>query len=150
MTGTARIGVSLLLLFAARTSLAQGGSPRGDRCALFKTAEVQKLLGRPVEDGEAGSGGTLCQWFGKDQKSWVIVSVLDSSFFVDPRNASGYQVVPGVGRRAYTHMEDQGGGDTGWIGEAQTDKATVRITVMGRTATREAAAALLKEAVARL
>jgi hypothetical protein len=147
MTGTARLALSLLLLLAVRTSQAQG--PRGDRCALFKTAEIQKLLGRPVEDGESGSGGTLCQWFGKDQKSWVIVSVLDSSFFVDPRNASGYQVVPGVGRRAYTHMEDQGGGDTGWIGEAQTDKATVRITVIGRTATREAAAALLKETVAR-
>src|SRR5215475_806977 len=148
MTATARLAVSLLLLFAVRTGLAQG--TRRNPCALFKTAEVQKLLGRPVEDGEAGSGGTLCQWFGKDQKSWVIVSVLDSSFFVDQRNASAYQVAPGVGRRAYTFMEDQGSGNVGWIGEAQTDKATVRITVMGRTATREAAATLLKETVARL
>jgi len=148
MTVTARMALSLLLLFAVRTGLAQG--TRGNRCALFKTAEIQKLLGRPVEDGEPGSGGTLCQWFGKDQKSWVIVSVLDSSFFVDQRRASGYQAAPGVGRRAYTYMEDQGDGNTGWIGEAQTDKATVRITVIGRTATREAAAALLKETVARL
>src|SRR5215475_1228677 len=106
MTATARLAVSLLLLFAVRTGLAQG--TRRNPCALFKTAEIQKLLGRPVENGEPGSGGTLCQWFGKDQKSWVIVSVLDASFFVDEFRASGYQAVPGVGRRAYTHMEDQG------------------------------------------
>jgi hypothetical protein len=148
MTATARLALSLFLLFAARVGLAQG--TRGNRCALFKTAEIQKLLGRPVEDGEPGSGGTLCQWFGKDQKSWVIISVLDSSFFVDQPRASEYRVAPGVGRRAYTYLEDQGSGNTGWIGEAQTDKATVRITVMGRTATREAAAVLLKETVARL
>jgi len=147
MTAISRIALGILFLIAGPSVLAQG--PRGDRCALFKTAEIQKLLGRPVEGGEAGAGGTLCQWFGKDQKSWVIVSVLDSSFFVDPRRAPDYQVVPGVGRRAYTHSEDQGLGVTGWIGEAQTDKATVRITVMGPSATREAAAALLKETVAR-
>jgi hypothetical protein len=138
--------LALLLAMGEVTAQAQRKNP----CALFSTAEIQKLLGVPVEVGEPAAVGTACQWFGKDEKSYAIVSLVEPSYFFDPRGAPGYEAIDGVGKRAYTHPEDRGPGERGWQGMAVTDRATASAVLIGSTATRAGVATLLRQLVGRI
>lgn len=148
MTARHKLGLSLLL--AAATHVASAQAQRTDPCALFKTAEIQKLLGASVSSGEQAAAGTACQWYTKDDKSYVTISVIDSSYFFDPRQVPGYQTIPGLGVHAYSRPEDRGAGELGWSAMAKTNRVTASVVMVGATAKRETTVTLLRQLVERL
>jgi hypothetical protein len=136
---TYRRVLPLVLLFAAtRDAGAQGQN----LCTLFSTAEVTKLLGTPVASGEPLAHFPGCQWFGKDGESYVIVQVVDPTNWTDPRQASGYDALTGVGRKAYSHRDPEGG----WRAMALTDKVS-GVVLIGKSATRDGAVTMLRKLV---
>jgi hypothetical protein len=136
-----------MVLILSRMPSARADAP--NLCAKFTAAEAAAMLGTAVEAGELGSLGTSCQWFGKDQKSYAIISVVDTNYFIDPRQAPGYEVAPGIGTRAYSHPENRGPGEQGWTAMALTKSSTVSVVLIGTTAKRANAVAMLKQLVQR-
>lgn len=134
---------SVLLLLTAQLASAQ--SPPGKLCSLFTSAEIAKLLGTSVEGGEPAAMGTGCQWFGKDEESYVIVQVLDSTYWLDPRQAPGYEAIEGAGTRAYSHPEEGG-----WRAMALTSGRVAGVVLSGGSAKRSSAVMLLRQFVDRL
>ena len=139
-----RVGLGLALLLAPRLTGAQ--APQRDQCSFFTTAEVAKLLGTGVEPGESTGPVPGCQWFGEDEASYVIVQVVDTTHWLDPRQAPAYQSLAGVGREAYSHRDAEGG----WRAMAKTDRAVVAVVLIGGTATQAAAVTLLRQLVQRM
>src|SRR3990172_9708711 len=107
MSTVRQVCLGLLLLLTAQLAIAQ--APQRKLCPLFTAAEIQKLLGTAVEAGEPAAMGTGCQWFGKDEKSYVIIQVAGITNWLDPRQAPGYEAVQGVGKQAYSHPDQEGG-----------------------------------------
>lgn len=142
------VGLCLAALLAPAGAAAQ--KSRKNPCTLFTIPEIQKLLGTATDAGEAGAMGTSCQWFGKDEKSYAIISIVEPSYFFDPQGAPGYEVLDGVGKRAYTHPENRGPGELGFQGMALTEHATASVVLIGTTATRAGTGALLRQLVERL
>jgi hypothetical protein len=138
------IALALALLLAP--GLVGTQSPQPDQCALFTTADVAKLLGTGVEAGEATSPVPGCQWFGQHEESYVIVQVVGTTYWLDPRQAPDYQPIPGVGQRAYSHWDAEGG----WRAMARTDRLVASVMMIGRTATQEAVVTLLRRLVQQL
>ena len=137
--------LSLLILLAA-AQLAGAQIPQRKLCPLFTSAEVSKLLGTAVEGGEPAAMGTGCQWFGKDEVSYAIIQVQDSAYWLDPRQAPGYQTIVGLGARAYAHADAEGG----WRAMVLTGKGVALVVLIGTTAKRENAVELLKQLVERM
>lgn len=102
--------------------------PQRDQCSFFTTAEVARLLGTGVDAGESSGPVPDCDWFGKDEQSYVIVQVVDTTSWVDPRQAPGYELLAGVVRRAYSHRDAEGG----WRAMARTDRAVAVVVMIGR------------------
>ena len=147
---TARsLGLTLLLLLTAQLASAQ--TRRSNLCALFTTAEIEKLLGTSVEPGEPAAMGTGCQWFGKDEVSYVIIQVLPPDNWIDPRQAPGYEMIQGAGKRAYSHRETQStSGKGGWRAMALSNDTAVTVVLVGDTAKRTSAVPLLRQLLERL
>jgi hypothetical protein len=138
-----------LLLTTARAASAQ--AHRADICSMFSAEQVGKLLGTPVASGEPLTAQTGCQWWGKDDKSSVVASVVDTAYLIDPRGAPGYQVIPGLGKRAYSYVETQNLVDPGHaFTAAALARRGVVVTFRAPSATREGAVALLRSLVNRL
>lgn len=137
--------VLLILLLPLTARLASAQIPQADYCSLFTTAEIVQLLGTPVESGEPAGLGTGCQWFGEDEVSYVIIQVLDTTYWMDPRQAPGYETAEGAGKRAYSHPDVEGG----WRAMALTEKTSVAVVMIGATAKRPSAVSLLRHLVER-
>jgi hypothetical protein len=140
MPAYSRVLKSLLLALTIQVTSAQAQS---DHCSLYTAGEMSKLAGTPVESGEPAAMGTGCQWFGKDEKSYAIVQVLDTTYWLDPRQAPGYEAIGSIGKRAYSHPDQEGG----WRAMALTDKTTSTVVLIGKTATRAAALTILRKLV---
>ena len=138
-----------LLIGTAPAALAQ--KPRTDICSMFSAEAIGRLLGTPVATGEPLTAQTGCQWWGKDDRSSVVASVVDTIYLTDPRGAPGYRVIPGLGRRAYSYVETQNLVDPGhaWTAAAFSRKGIV-VTFRAPSATRAATVALLRSLVSRL
>ena len=134
---------SLLLLLTAQLTSAQ--TPQGNLCSLFTSSESAKLLGTPVESGEPAAMGTGCQWFGKDEESYLIVEVHDSTSWLDPKQAPGYEAIEGAGKKAFSHPEEGG-----WRASALTNGAVAAVVLSGGSAKRSSADMLLRQLVDRL
>ena len=128
------------LLLVALTTRLPDAHAQSSLCSLFTAAEIGKLLGTPVESGDPLAPGTGCQWFGQDEESYVIIQVADTTNWIDPRQAPGYQVLEGVGKRAYSHREEGG-----WRAMALTDKGISAVVLSGSSAKRESALAILRK-----
>jgi len=74
------------------------------------------------------------------------VQVVDTTNWVDPRQAPGYEPLAAVGRQAYSHRDAEGG----WRAMAKTDRAVAVVVMIGGTATRAAAVTLLRQFVQRM
>lgn len=135
----------LSLVFLLTAQLASAQTPQANRCSLFTTAEIATLLGTSVEGGEAAALGTGCQWFGKDEESYVIIQVLDTTYWLDPRQAPGYEAMEGAGKRAYSHPEEGG-----WRAMAVTNQVVAAAVLSGVTAKRTSIVALLRQLLERL
>jgi hypothetical protein len=135
---------TLSCLLLVLTTQLQGAHAQGNLCSLFTTAEVTKLLGTPVEGGDPLAPGSGCQWFGQDEESYVIIQVADTTNWIDPRQAPGYQALQGVGKKAYSHPEE-----SGWRAMAITDKGVSAVVLSGGSAKREDALSILRKLVAR-
>lgn len=124
-------------------------APKKALCSLFTTTEVATLLGAAVEAGEpAGLLTTApgCQWFGKDEKSYVIVQVAAPDIWMNPTEAPGYQAIPNVGKQAYSHRDPEGG----WRGMALVGNQVVVAQMIGATAQQANLATLIRQTVQRL
>ena len=131
---------SILLLPTTRLVTA---SAQANLCSRFSTAEITKLLGTPVESGEPLAPGTGCQWFGKDEESYVIVQVADTGNWIDPRQAPGYEVIEAIGKRAYSHPEEGG-----WRAMSLTDRNVFAVVLTGGSANRASAITILRKLTA--
>lgn len=134
------VGVCLLLT----AQLANAKTTQHNPCALFTTAEITTVLGTAVEGSEPAAMGTGCQWFGKDDKSYVIIQQVGTDYWTDPKQASGYEAIQGVGKKAYSHPDVQGG----WRAMALTKDATASALLIG-TAKRASAVTLLRQLLER-
>lgn len=134
---------ALLLLLAAQMASAQ--TPKRNLCALFTAAEMKTLLGTAVEGGEPAAMGTGCQWFGKDEKSYVIIQMVGAEYWTDPKQAPGYEAMQGVGMKAYSHPDMQGG----WRAMALTNDAAASVVLIGASAKRASAVTLLRQLLER-
>ena len=139
----------VLLIGTAPAGLAQ--KPRTDICSMVSVEEVGRLLGTPVASGEPLTAQTGCQWWGKDDRSSVVASVVDTIYLTDPHGAPGYQRIRGLGRRAYSYIETQNLVDPGhaWTAAAFSGKGII-VTFRAPSATRAATIALLRSLVGRL
>jgi len=135
--------IGLVVLFVGQGA-GVGAAPRSI-CSLFTAAEVAKLLGTAVEAGEPAAMGTGCQWFGKDEKSYVILQAVEADYWMDPQKAPGYEALKGVGKKAYSHPDSEGG----WRAMALTNGAAVTAVAIGATAKRAGTVTLLKQLVER-
>ena len=135
--------LALILLLATQTGSAQ--MPKRDLCSMFTATEMKTLLGTAVEGGQPAAMGTGCQWFGKDEKSYVIIQMVGAEFWTDPRQAPGYEAIQGAGNKAYSHPDMQGG----WRAMALTNDAVASVVLIGATAKRASAVTLLRQLVER-
>jgi hypothetical protein len=142
MSTTHRVLWSLLLGLGTYPVRAEA---QGNLCSLFSAGEITKLLGTAVEPGEPAAMGTGCQWFGKDEQSYSIIQVLDTTYWIDPRQAPGYEVIPALGTRAYSHPDVEGG----FRASALTDKSTAMVVMIGHTANRAGAVTVLRQLLLR-
>lgn len=110
-------------------------------CTLFTTSEVQALLGTAVESGELAAMGTGCQWFGKDEESYAIIQAVGPDFWVDPQQALGYEPIPKLGQRAYSHPDSEGG----WRAMALAPDAAISVVMIGKTTTRNNTISLIRQ-----
>ncbi|MBK9308382.1 MAG: hypothetical protein IPM58_15165 [Nitrospira sp.] len=110
-------------------------------CTLFTASEVQTLLGTAVESGETAAMGTGCQWFGKDEESFAIIQAVGPDFRLDPQQAPGYELIPNLGQRAYSHPDVEGG----WRAMALTPDAAIVVVMIGETATRSNTISLIRQ-----
>lgn len=140
--------------------LSKGGSPpdatqgesasttAGGLCSLFTKKEIEELLGAPVSAGKvAGPMGTACQWDGpEDDEIFAQIQVLkDTHFWINPKQAPGYEAISGIGKEAYV-IPDQGG----WNARALTDTAILSVALNGGKADRDRAVKLLRSLLERL
>jgi hypothetical protein len=107
---------------------------------------VARLLGTGVDAGESTGPVPGCHWFGKDEQSYVIVQVVDTTYWVEPRQAPGYELFAGAGRRAYSHRDAEGG----WRAMARTDRVVALVLMIGGTARQAAAVTMLRQLVERM
>ncbi len=140
---------SLQLFFAlcilSVSLLTNAQAPNRDMCSLFTSKEMNALLGTAVENGDPLAMGGGCQWFGKDEQSYVIIQTVDPDYWIDPTQAPGYEVIPGVGKKAYSHPDTEGG----WRAMALTNDAAVSVVMIGATAKRANAVTLLRQLLER-
>jgi hypothetical protein len=132
----------LLLVLCAGTAGAQ--SLPVSLCGKFSRSEIATLLGTAVEEPLEGPG--ICQWWGKDDKSAAVISAIPASYYAERRQEAGFAPVPGIGKRAFSVPDARGG----WNAIAETDRLTVNVQLLGPTAKREAAVAMLRRLVAKL
>ncbi len=133
--------VLLTILAMTMSQPATKAAAQSSLCSLYTAAEVGKLLGTAVENGDPLAPGTGCQWFGKDEVSYVVVQITDTSFWLDPRQAPGYRTIPGLGKRAYSHPDAEGG----WRAMALTDRGSSAVLMIGSSATRDATESILRK-----
>jgi hypothetical protein len=136
-----------LLGFLLQPLLAQ--TPKKDLCSLFTTTEIGTLLGAAVEAGEpAGLLTTApgCQWFGKDEKSYVVVQVTARDNWMNPTEAPGYQAIPNAGKQAYSHRDLEGG----WRGMALVGNQVVVAQMIGASAQQANLVTLIRRTIQRL
>ena len=138
--------VSLCVIGLLTTHAAGAAAPARNLCSLFTAAEIPTLLGTAVEGGEPAAMGTGCQWFGKDETSYVIVQKVGTESWMDPKQAPGYQAIPGVGKKAYSHPDLEGG----WRAMALTNDAAIAVVLIGSTAKRPSVVTLLRQLPERL
>ncbi|GKS58703.1 hypothetical protein YTPLAS18_22300 [Nitrospira sp.] len=131
------IGLSLL----AGTFAIPAYAAPANLCALFTVGDMKSLLGTDVDAGEPAAMGTGCQWFGKDEQSYVIIQRVGPGFWIDPRQAPGYEVILNLGKRAYSHPDSEGG----WRAMALTADATLSVVMIGKTATRANTVSLIRQ-----
>ena len=134
-----RVSIGLCLVFALGWAPVQA-APQ-NLCTLFTTNEVQTLLGTAVESGETAAMGTGCQWFGKDEESYAIIQAVGPDFWVDPQQAPGYEPIPKLGQRAYSHPDLEGG----WRAMVLTPDAAISVVMIGKTATRSNTISLVRQ-----
>lgn len=124
-----------------------GGGAGEALCTLFSTDEVTARLGLPVGAGEvSGPQDSACQWsVDSAEGGFVQIQRVDASYWTEPSLSKSFKKLAGVGKKAYT--------DTGFPGEwtaaAQHGKVMTVVGMRSGKASREAAAALLKETLAR-
>jgi len=134
-----RVSIGLCLVFALAWTPVHA-APQ-NLCALLTTSEVQTLLGTAVESGEPAAMGTGCQWFGKDEESYAIIQAVGPDFWVDPQRAPGYEPIPKLGQRAYSHSDLEGG----CRAMALTPDAAISVVMIGKTATRSNTISLIRQ-----
>jgi hypothetical protein len=76
----------------------------------------------------------------------VIVQVVDTTYWHDPRQAPGYEPLASVGRQAFSHRDAEGG----WRAMARTGRAVATVVLIGGTAAQAAAVSLLRQLVQRM
>lgn len=135
----ARLAIGLCIVAGATMSPAYAAP--ANLCTLFTAAEMKSLLGTDVDAGEPAAMGTGCQWFGKDEQSYAIIQRVGPDFWIDPRQAPGYEVIPNLGKRAYSHPDSEGG----WRAMALTADATLSVLMIGKTATRANTVAVIRK-----
>ena len=136
---------SLILMLLIATQSAMAGATQKNICSLFTAAEIGKLLGTAVDAGEPAAMDTGCQWFGKDETSYVIIQVVDAEFWIDPKQATGYEALTSVGKKAYSHPDLEGG----WRAMALTTDGAVSVVAIGSTAKRASVVTLLRQSIER-
>ena len=118
---------------------------------MVSVEEVGRLLGTPVASGEPLTAQTGCQWWGKDDRSSVVASVVDTIYLTDPHGAPGYQRIRGAGKTGlFVHRNaEPGGSGHAWTAAAFSGKGII-VTFRAPSATRLATIALLRSLVGRL
>lgn len=89
-----------------------GGDPPSAMCRLFTAAEIEDLLGTPVDNGSgAGPDGTACQWAGTDDvDAYAQVQVIDDTeYWENPSLGKGYEEVPGIEPRPTSYQSSADG-----------------------------------------
>ncbi len=140
--------LAAVLLALAGTPL-RAQAPVKDPCALFTVPEIQKALGAAVQTSLPMKPGPGCEWVGADLESVALISVEAPGQFEAPGAGGEYQTIAGAGKRAYTHPETLNG-EHGWSATALTERASVTVILIGATATRANAIALLRQLLQRL
>ncbi len=138
------VGLLLTLVLVPQVGRTQT-LPQRDLCKLFSSDEITNQLGTAVDDGEIAAMGAGCQWFGRDDESYAIIQLADSSYWYDPRGASGYETIDGVATSALSHPEEDG-----WRAMALKDDVMAVVVLSGRPATRAGAVKLLRQLLERL
>ena len=138
------VGLLLTLVLVPQVGRAQT-LPQRDLCKLFSSDEITNQLGTAVDDGEIAAMGAGCQWFGKDDESYAILQVTDSSYWYDPRGAPGYEPIEGAGPSALSLPEE-----SGWRAMALKNDLMAVVVLSGKTAKRSGAVALLHQLLERM
>lgn len=119
-------------------------------CALFTAAEISKVVGASVDDGQVGGPlRSLCTWTAGGNDGGAFLQLATSDDWGPPELADGYRTLPGIGDEAYAAP-----GITGWdAGALAGDKVVIASVWDGSDSgdsSADPAIELLKEALARL
>lgn len=143
---TRQLCASLCLMGLFTVQSADAATLPRNLCSLFTAEEIASLLGVAVENGEPAAMGTGCQWFGQDDTSYAIVQKVGPDTWINPQQAPGYQSIPGVGIKAYSHPDLEGG----WRAMALTSDAAIAVVLIGKTPPRPKVVSLLRQLLERL
>lgn len=123
--------------------LASATSGQKDLCSLFTPGEIAKLLGTPVGGGGVAALGSGCQWdsLNDDDPYFAQIQVLaDTSYWQDFKLAPKYEPIQGVGIKAYSLPDDEGG----WRASALTDRVSM-VRLVATTANRSNTVTFLRQ-----
>jgi len=115
-------------------------SPTEPLCPVYNQCSPDLARNRSRVGGNSGDGNG-CQWFGKDEESYAIIQAVGPDFWVDPQRAPGYEPIPKLGQRAYSHPDLEGG----WRAMALTPDAAISVVMIGKTATRSNTISLIRQ-----
>jgi hypothetical protein len=133
------------LLTGAAASTATAQTAKVDPCGLVTVQDVAAALGTAVQPGEPGGPlGTACQYAGKDDDYALIQVIDDTTYWMDPKMANGYEPIADLGLAAFS-MPQRGG----WRASGLTGASMAVVVLSARSATRAGAVALLRKVMAR-
>jgi hypothetical protein len=124
---------------------APGGG--GDQlCDGFSRSEIENLLGAPVILTPRPDEKAMCYWEGTGAEDAAVQThvIRNREAWTPPHGAKGYELLTGIGERAYV-VPELGG----WAAAALTEEGMVAVWMAGGKADRESAIQLLRSALDR-